>query len=52
MSSAPTAAFRPTRAVPAFPGAQTTSSTSGLWLSFQARVCSRPPPPTMMTFIG
>ena len=38
-------------AVPAFPGAQKSSVTRGLWRIFQARACSRPPFPTTRTFI-
>ena len=39
------------RAVPALPGATKTLSTRGLCPIFQARACSRPPPPTISTFI-
>src|ERR1700693_2950867 len=37
--------------VPALPGATMTSLTRGDWAHFQARACSRPPPPTMRTFM-
>src|SRR6185369_16589874 len=43
--------FVPSAAVPAFPGAQKIASTRGDWRNFQARACSRPPPPTMSSFI-
>ena len=35
-----------TAPIPPFPGAQNTSRTRGLWRSFQASACSRPPLPT------
>ena len=38
-------------AVPGLPGATNTFSTLGDCLAFQARACSRPPPPTMRIFI-
>src|SRR5207247_1806806 len=37
-------------AVPALPGATNRSPSAGLCRSFQARVCSRAPEPTMRTF--
>src|SRR2546428_2835500 len=37
--------------VAALPGAQNTVSVSGLCSAFQVSACSRPPPPTMRTFI-
>src|SRR6187200_2694828 len=36
--------------MPAFPGATSSSVTSGLRASPHARACSRPPPPTTRTF--
>src|SRR5690554_4011916 len=39
------------RAVPALPGATKTCATRGDWATFQARACSRPPPPMISTFI-
>jgi hypothetical protein len=39
-------------AVPALPGATNTRSTRASCAHFQAKACSRPPPPTMSTFIG
>src|SRR2546423_15082384 len=36
--------------MPGFPGAACRSSRRGLWLSFQASACSRPPEPTTRTF--
>ena len=36
--------------MPGFPGAEWSDSSDGLWLSFQASACSRPPDPTMSTF--
>jgi hypothetical protein len=38
-------------AMPAFPGAQYSWVTLGLWASFQQIACSRPPPPTTKTFM-
>ena len=35
--------------MPGFPGAACSSSSSELWLSFQASACSRPPEPTIST---
>ena len=46
-----TPALRATKAVPALPGAQITSSTRGDWAIFQQRACSRPPEPTTRTFM-
>ena len=40
------------RAVPALPGATNTSATRGEAAHFQASACSRPPEPTMRTFIN
>ena len=40
------------RAVPAFPGATSTSSTRGDCAHFHARACSRPPEPMIRTFIS
>src|SRR5215831_2109079 len=54
MSSAATRTLR-TRgspAVPAFPGATSTSVTRAAAAHFQASACSRPPPPTIRIFIG
>ncbi len=39
------------RAVPALPGATKTEETLDDWATFQARACSRPPPPMIRTFI-
>ena len=39
-------------AVPALPGATTTSLTRGDWLIFQASACSRPPEPMTSTFMA
>ena len=39
----------PQSAVPALPGATSTVLTWGDWASFQARACSRPPPPITST---
>ena len=47
-----TGTHRATWAMPAFPGAQYSSVTLGLWASFQQMACSRPPPPTTRTFIN
>ena len=41
-----------TRAMPGFPGAANTRSTSGLCAKRHARACSRPPPPIIRTFIA
>jgi hypothetical protein len=38
-------------AVPAFPGPVKMRLTFGLWASFQAIECSRPPDPSMRMFI-
>ena len=38
-------------AIPALPGAQYIFSTFGLWATFHAIACSRPPPPTINTFM-
>src|SRR5438552_3369842 len=38
-------------AIPAFPGAQKSAVTRGLCASFQTSACSRPPPPTIKTFM-
>ena len=46
MSSAPMGTLRPSRAVPAFPGAISSSVTSVLALSRHAMACSLDPPPT------
>ena len=43
--------FSPSAAVPALPGAQTSPLHSGLRETAQASACSRPPPPTIRTFI-
>ncbi len=43
--------FVASAAVPALPGATNTSSTRLDCASFQARACSRPPPPTTRTFM-
>src|SRR6516165_164327 len=54
MSSAATPMLR-TRgspAVPALPGATSTSVTRAAAAHFQASACSRPPPPTIRIFIG
>src|SRR6185503_7310923 len=53
-SSAATSTLR-TRgsvAVPPLPGATSTSETFGDWAHFHASACSRPPEPTINTFIG
>src|SRR3954464_13854080 len=53
-SSAATSTLR-TRgsvAVPPLPGATRTSDTLGDCAHFQASACSRPPPPTIRTFMG
>ena len=42
----------PSFAVPAFPGAQKTSSTLGDCFSFQTKACSRPPEPTTRILIA
>ena len=51
MSSAAMATLRTlgSRAVPALPGATSTSVTRGDWAHFQASACSRPPPPMIRT---
>src|SRR5690606_29787583 len=56
-SSAPTSSAATARlrvfgslAVPALPGATSTSLTSGDCAAFHARACSRPPPPMIKTF--
>jgi len=36
--------------MPGFPGAACSSLRAGLWVSFQASACSRPPEPTTKTF--
>jgi hypothetical protein len=53
MSLAGTATLRTfaSAAVPALPGATNTSLTRGDAAHFQASACSRPPEPTMSTFI-
>ena len=43
---------RGSSAMPALPGATTTSLTPGSPASFQASACSRPPPPTIRTRVG
>ncbi len=43
--------FSPSMSVPALPGATKTRSARGLCEIFQARACSRPPLPTMRTFM-
>jgi hypothetical protein len=52
MSSAATPALRTlgSAAVPALPGATSTSVTRGEAAHFHASACSRPPAPTMSTF--
>src|SRR4051812_8932580 len=40
------------RAVPPLPGATNTFCTLGLWVSFQARACSRPPDPITRSFMS
>src|SRR5215510_8676149 len=40
------------RAVPPLPGATNTFCTFGLWASFQARACSRPPDPITRSFMS
>src|SRR5215472_10644442 len=40
------------RPMPGLPGAAMRRVRSGLWASFQASACSRPPPPTRRTFTG
>ena len=48
-SSARTGWQVPSAAIPGFPGAACSSSSSALWRSFHASACSRPPEPTMST---
>ena len=50
-SSTARGTFSPSRSLPALPGATNTRSARGLCPIFQARACSRPPLPTMRTFI-
>src|ERR1700683_338172 len=54
MSSAATLTLRTfgSLAVPALPGATSTYETRAAAAHFQARACSRPPPPTIRTFIA
>src|SRR5437016_5630006 len=54
MSSAATSTLRTfgSAAVPAFPGATSTCATLGDAAHFHASACSRPPQPTIKTFIG
>src|SRR5262245_42534534 len=40
------------RAVPPLPGATKTFCTLGLWASFQAMACSRPPDPITRSFMS
>ena len=49
-SSALTGWHSPSAAMPGFPGAACSASKPGLWLSFHASACSRPPEPTRSTF--
>src|SRR5579883_2031069 len=52
MSVAATGRHRASVPIPGFPGAATRSTPGSSSRSFQARACSRPPPPTMSTFTG
>ena len=51
-SSARTGWHSPRRAMPGFPGAAWSAASRGLWASFQASACSRPPEPTTRTLTG
>lgn len=52
MSVALISTFSASSAVPALPGATKTRSARELWRIFHARACSRPPLPTIRTFMS